>query len=181
MEQKANKPNSRAVVLIALHVLLLVYSLCGFFSKNASRQPFMSFEFCAFYAGMLAILVVYAIGWQQILKRLPLTVAFANKAITVVWGIIWGAVFFQEAITLPMIIGAIIVMAGIVLFSIADGEERQAAEAEERLVAESEERQVADGGEGPVANGEEAHVADGEVRQAAEVEVRQDEPLGGGA
>ena len=181
MEQKANKPNSRAVVLIALHVLLLVYSLCGFFSKNASRQPFMSFEFCAFYAGMLAILVVYAIGWQQILKRLPLTVAFANKAITVVWGIIWGAVFFQEAITLPMIIGAIIVMAGIVLFSIADGEERQAAEAEERLVAESEERQVADGGEGPVANGEEAHVADGEVRQAAEVEERQDEPLGGGA
>ena len=132
MEQKANKPNSRAVVLIALHVLLLVYSLCGFFSKNASRQPFMSFEFCAFYAGMLAILVVYAIGWQQILKRLPLTVAFANKAITVVWGIIWGAVFFQEAITPPMIVGAIIVMAGIVLFSIADGEERQAAEAEER-------------------------------------------------
>lgn len=173
MEQKANKPNSRAVVLIALHVLLLVYSLCGFFSKNASRQPFMSFEFCAFYAGMLAILVVYAIGWQQILKRLPLTVAFANKAITVVWGIIWGAVFFQEAITLPMIIGAIIVMAGIVLFSIADGEERQAAEAEERLVAESEGCQAVGGDESPI--------VDGEVRQAAEVEVRQDEPLGGGA
>ena len=157
MEQKANKPNSRAVVLIALHVLLLVYSLCGFFSKNASRQPFMSFEFCAFYAGMLAILVVYAIGWQQILKRLPLTVAFANKAITVVWGIIWGAVFFREAITLPMIIGAIIVMAGIVLFSIADGEERQAAEAEERLIA--------DGGVNLIADGEE----------------HQDEPRGGGA
>ena len=165
MEQKANKPNSRAVVLIALHVLLLVYSLCGFFSKNASRQPFMSFEFCAFYAGMLAILVVYAIGWQQILKRLPLTVAFANKAITVVWGIIWGAVFFQEAITLPMIIGAIIVMAGIVLFSIADGEERQAA----------------DGGESPVANGEEAPVANDGESSAAEAEERQDEPLGGGA
>lgn len=165
MEQKANKPNSRAVVLIALHVLLLVYSLCGFFSKNASRQPFMSFEFCAFYAGMLAILVVYAIGWQQILKRLPLTVAFANKAITVVWGIIWGAVFFQEAITPPMIVGAIIVMAGIVLFSIADGEERQAAEAQERQAAE----------------GEEHKVAEGEGFQAAEGEERQDEPQGGGA
>jgi len=129
MDSKPRKLNSRAVVLIALHVLLLVYSLCGFFSKNASRQPFMSFEFCAFYAGMLAILVVYAIGWQQILKRLPLTVAFANKAVTVIWGIVWGAVFFQEPITPLMIVGAAIVMAGIVLFSIADGEERRAEDA----------------------------------------------------
>ena len=122
------KLNKHATVLIALHILLLVYSLCGFFSKNASRQPFMSFEFCAFYADMLAILVFYAIGWQQILKHLPLTVAFANKSITVVWGIVWGAVFFQEPITIPMIVGAILVMAGIVLFSIADGEERAAQE-----------------------------------------------------
>lgn len=129
MDSQPRKLNSRAVVFIALHVLLLVYSLCGFFSKNASRQPFMSFEFCAFYAGMLAILVVYAIGWQQILKRLPLTVAFANKAVTVIWGIVWGAVFFQEPVTPLMIVGAVIVMAGIVLFSIADGEERRAEDA----------------------------------------------------
>ena len=125
MNDDTSNPRSRALVLIALHVLLLVYSLCGFFSKNASRQPFLSFEFCAFYAGMLAILVVYAIGWQQILKRMPLTVAFANKAITVVWGIVWGAVFFQEAITPLMIVGAVLVMAGVVLFSIADNEENR--------------------------------------------------------
>ena len=85
----------------------------------------MSLEFCLFYTGMLAVLVVYAIGWQQILKHLPLTVAFANKSITVIWGIIWGAVFFGEQITPTMIVGAVVVMAGIVLFSIADGEERK--------------------------------------------------------
>ena len=60
--------NTRALALIALHILLFVYSFSGFFSKNASRQPFMSLEFCLFYAGMLAILLIYAIGWQQILK-----------------------------------------------------------------------------------------------------------------
>ena len=125
MSSQRKRSNSQAIVLIVLHLLLLVYSLCGFFSKNASRQPFMSFEFCAFYAGMLIILVIYAIGWQQILKRLPLTLAFANKAITIVWGIVWGAVFFQEAITLPMVIGGALVMAGVVLFSIADGEEKR--------------------------------------------------------
>ena len=129
---------------------------------------------------MLANLVVYAIGWQQILKRLPLTVAFANKAITVVWGIIWGAVFFQEAITPPMIVGAIIVMAGIVLFSIADGEERQAAEAKERLLAESEGRLAAEGKKLQANGSADLLAAEGEERQASEGERRQDEPQGGG-
>lgn len=124
-DKATKRVNSRAGVLIALHVLLLIYSLSGFFSKNASRQPFLSFEFCALYAGMLAILVVYAFGWQQILKRMPLTLAFANKAITIVWGIVWGVVFFGETVTAPMVIGAVIVIAGVVLFSIADGEQQE--------------------------------------------------------
>ena len=113
-------------MLIALHVLLLIYSLSGFFSKNASRQPFLSFEFCAFYIGMLAILMIYAFGWQQILKRMPLTLAFANKAVTIVWGMLWGVVFFGEVITIPMVVGAIMVIVGVVLFSFADKEQDDA-------------------------------------------------------
>lgn len=126
------KLNSRAVTLIALHVLLFVYSLSGLFSKNASMQPFLSFEFCALYAGMLAVLAIYAIGWQQILKRLPLTLAFANKAITVVWGIVLGALFFGESVTWPMIVGAVLVIAGVVLFSIADNEDKANEEGDAR-------------------------------------------------
>ena len=122
------KLNSRALTLIALHVLLFVYSLSGLFSKNASMQPFLSFEFCALYAGMLIVLAIYAIGWQQILKRLPLTLAFANKAITIVWGIVLGALVFGESITWPMIVGAILVIAGVVLFSIADNEDNATGE-----------------------------------------------------
>ena len=119
-DTRNRRPNSRALALIALHLLLLIYSLSGFFSKNASTKPFLSFEFCALYAGMLFVLVVYAIGWQQILKRLPLTLAFANKAVTIVWGIVWGAVFFGETITWQMILGGVIVMAGVALFGYAD-------------------------------------------------------------
>lgn len=63
----------------------------------------------------------YAIGWQQIIKRLPLTTAFANKAVTVVWGIIWGAVFFQEKVTIGKVIGAILVILGVVVYANADG------------------------------------------------------------
>lgn len=125
---RSGRGSTRAVVLMALHVLLFVFSLSGFFSKSAAAQPFMSVEFVALYAGMLFILAVYAVGWQQILKRLPLTVAFANKAITIVWGIVWGVLFFGETLTWQMVVGACIVIAGVVLFSIADGEDQREAD-----------------------------------------------------
>ena len=63
----------------------------------------------------IAILGIYAIFWQQILKIFSLTTAFLNKAVTIVWGMIWGALFFSEEIKINMIIGAIIVLIGIVL------------------------------------------------------------------
>ena len=66
------------------------------------------------------LLGFYAIGWQQIIKRLPLTTAFANKAVTVVWGIIWGAVFFHESITVGKVIGAALVIVGVVIYARAD-------------------------------------------------------------
>lgn len=126
-QSKKVNVNSRAMVLIALHILLFFYSFSGFTSKFAAQQPAGSFEFFAWYGAMLAVLAVYAIGWQQILKRLPLTVAFANKAITVVWGIVWGVLLFGETVTLPMVIGGVVVIAGVVLFAVADGEERRDA------------------------------------------------------
>lgn len=122
-EEKSGK-NRTPLVLIALHVLLLVYSFSGIFSKNASAQPFLSPMFCILYAGTIVILGIYAVGWQQIIKRLPLTLAFANKAVTVVWGIVWGALLFGETITWQMVVGGIVVIAGVALFGYADAREQ---------------------------------------------------------
>ena len=71
---------------------------------------------------LLAALVVYAFGWQQVIKHLPLTTAYANKAITVVWGILLGFLLFGESITLRQFIGAAVIIVGIVLFVRADNE-----------------------------------------------------------
>ena len=98
---------------IYLHVLLLLYSFCGVFSKLATQNDFMSLKFCVFYGTSLIILGIYAIFWQQILKKFSLTTAFFNKAITIIWGMIWGVLFFGEVITLNMIVGTIIVLIGI--------------------------------------------------------------------
>lgn len=69
---------------------------------------------------MIAILGVYAIAWQQIIKHIPLTTAFCNKAVGIVWGIMWGALIFKEAIKWNMILGAVIVIAGVIIVVTAD-------------------------------------------------------------
>lgn len=108
--------------LFVLHIMLMFYSMSGIFSKLASQQKFLSVKFCFFYLCIIGLLGLYAVGWQQIIKRLPLTTAFANKAITIVWGIIWGALFFHESITVGKIIGALMVVLGVVMYAKADKE-----------------------------------------------------------
>lgn len=114
---------SRGKTLLALHALLALYSLCSICGKLAAGFEFMSPGFVLCYGGMIGVLGVYAIGWQQVIKRMPLTSAYANKAVTIVWGIVWGVLLFREAVTPAKLIGAAVVLAGVVLFSVADGEE----------------------------------------------------------
>ena len=110
--------------LLILHVLLVLYSLTGIFSKLAGGQRVFSFEFIKYYLIEFAILFFYAIGWQQVIKQLPLTVAFANKAVTVIWGLIWGVCFFHETVTAGKIAGTLLIMAGVVIYAKDSGGEQ---------------------------------------------------------
>lgn len=103
--------------LVALHTMLVFYSLSSVCAKIASGFDFMSVGFIGCYGGMIALLGIYAIGWQQVIKRLPLTFAYANKAVTVAWGIVWGVLVFNEPISPVKLFGAAVVLAGVVLFS----------------------------------------------------------------
>ena len=82
----------------------------------AGRQEFLSVPFFAFYGALIVILFVYAIIWQQVLKRISLVVAYACKGIGIIYGIIWGVVFFKEEITWNMIAGAVLVLIGVYIF-----------------------------------------------------------------
>lgn len=106
--------------LLLLHMLLMVYSTSGIFSKLAAKECFLSPLFCIYYSVILILLGIYAAGWQQIIKRLPLTTAFANKAVTVAWGMIWGRLLFHEQITVGKASGAGLVILGIILYAKGD-------------------------------------------------------------
>lgn len=86
----------------------------------AGKSEFLSIRFFFFYGLVLMNLFVYAIVWQQILKKLPLVTAFANKAVTVIWGMLWGMLIFKEKITGWNVLGAAIIMVGIFLVVNAD-------------------------------------------------------------
>jgi len=113
-------PRSGIRWIILMHALFLLYSAGSICSKLAAGAPFMSVKFVLLYSFVIIILACYAIGWQQVIKHVPLSTAYANKSITIAWGILWGLVFFQERITLGKMIGALIVIAGVVLFTGAD-------------------------------------------------------------
>ena len=106
--------------LLILHILLAIYSLSAICSKMAAYQPVLSFWFIFWYGLVILNLGIYAIVWQQIIKHLPLNTAYANKAVTIAWGILWGALFFQETVKWNMIAGALIVIIGVIVVVRAD-------------------------------------------------------------
>ena len=133
----------KAKYLIILHIILALFSISAIFSKLAAleegpgratglllsgdREGFMQalpVKWMIYYGAVLLFLFVYAIAWQQIIKMMPIVTAYANKAVMVIWGIIWGLIFFGEKITLPKVIGAVIIIAGVYLVVTGDEEER---------------------------------------------------------
>lgn len=119
----------RGATYLLLHLLLVLYSLCSIFGKLAAGQEFMSLGFVLYYGGMILVLGLYALGWQQVIKRLPLTTAYANRAITVVWGIVWGVLLFGERLSPQKVVGALVVLVGVALFATSpDGEGEQGGE-----------------------------------------------------
>ena len=117
--------NPKIKYLIILHILLGVYSLTGVASKYAAGEEFMSVGFLFFYGLVLLGLFIYAFAWQQIIKHMPLITAYANKGVTVIWGIIWGYFIFREEVTVKKLAGAAVIILGVVLIVTGDAAEEQ--------------------------------------------------------
>lgn len=69
----------------------------------------------------VAVLGVYAILWQQLIKHFQLSIAYANKATTLLWSLVWSTLLFHEAVTPAKLIGVCMVIVGIIILNGGSG------------------------------------------------------------
>ena len=110
-------------IYLLLQGLMLLFSLSTVFAKVAAGYPMRSWGFLFYYGLVIAVLGLYAILWQQVVKHMPLTSAYAGKAVTVVWGMLWGVVLFHESLSPVQWLGGAVIVAGVVLYALADKED----------------------------------------------------------
>lgn len=108
--------------IFLLQAVFFIYSINSIVAKLASAQERFSMAFIMLYGLELVILGVYAILWQQIIKKFELSVAYANKAVTLIWAMIWGSLIFKEQITLFKVGGILLVIVGIIILNGSEGE-----------------------------------------------------------
>lgn len=112
-EKKAKKLSIKQI--LALQIVVLIYTLATVAAKYASGYDFMSFGFIGFYGVEIFILGIYAILWQQLIKKVDLSVAYANKAFGIFWSLVWAVLLFKETVTIKNVIGVCMVFAGVMV------------------------------------------------------------------
>lgn len=106
-------------LFIFLQFAVMIYSVNTVVAKFVARESWFSLRFISLYLLEFVVLGIYAILWQQIIKRVELSVAYANKAMTLMWSLVWGVVLFREGVTFLKVAGVLLVIAGTVLLNLS--------------------------------------------------------------
>ena len=114
MEKKKNKGKKvfRLRHVLILQAVIVIYTLSSVMAKLASGEEPFSVPFLLFYLAELVILGVYAVLWQQMIKKFELSVAYTNRAMALLWSMLWAVVLFHDRVTVKNVIGVAIVIAG---------------------------------------------------------------------
>lgn len=131
-EGKRMVDNSKLKNMLLLHFALFLYAAVGIFQKLSAQclancQTDYSLSNRSFFLALVyfaitaAIIAVYALLWQVVLKKTPLNIAYANKGICTIWTALFGFLLFQERLTPGKAIGLLIVLIG-VFFVVTDNE-----------------------------------------------------------
>ena len=98
-------------------IINMLYACVGICTKKAALQSPMSWWYWLWFAGAVAVIGIYAMLWQQVLKRIELGTAYMFKGTSLIFTMLIAALLFGEAITVPNIIGSVIIIVGIVFLA----------------------------------------------------------------
>ena len=102
---------------LALVGVNLIYACTSICTKMASRQEMMSWPYLLWIAGAVGVMGVYALLWQQVITRMPISTAYMFKGTSLVFVLLFSALLFGEGISTNNLIGSAIIIAGIVLYA----------------------------------------------------------------
>ena len=97
---------------LMLGLAYFVYSFVSVAAKVAANQAYF-FMVVMYVLLEVALLGIYAILWQQILKKISLVVAMSCKGISLILTLAWSVMFFSEEITFYNIVGSLFILVGI--------------------------------------------------------------------
>lgn len=97
--------------IVILQLIIMIYTFSSICAKLASGQETI-FRLLLFTGLEFLCLAVYAVLWQQAIKKFDLSVAYANRAMVLLWSMIWAVLVFHDTITLKNILGVGLVIAG---------------------------------------------------------------------
>ena len=100
-------------MLLLMQLAVCIYTCSGIAAKLASRYSFMSKGFILCYGAEILLLGIYAIFWQQIIKRADISVAYANRAAAIFWSTLWAVLIFGEKLSVQNVAGIVIIFLGI--------------------------------------------------------------------
>lgn len=95
----------------------LLYACVSIFTKFASQQEMMSAKYLLGLGGAICVMGLYAIFWQQILRRIELSTAYMFKGTSLIFVMLLAALLFCETITWTNILGAVIIIGGITMYA----------------------------------------------------------------
>lgn len=102
------------LILVGINML---YACVGICTKMAAMQQAGSWSYLLWFGGAVAIIGAYAILWQQVLRHIELSTAYMFKGTTLIFTMLIAALLFGEDITIPNIVGSLIIITGITLLA----------------------------------------------------------------
>ncbi|RKM59499.1 transporter [Butyrivibrio sp. XB500-5] len=113
------------VDILQIQSAVVIYSLSTVAANLASKHAFLSWKYILFFGLEFFILGVYAIVWQQMIKKFQLSIAYANKALTLMWSMLWNFVIFSQGITPWKVVGVVLVVIGVMVMNLSSEEEKE--------------------------------------------------------
>ena len=107
--------------ILLLEISVIVYSLSTVAGNLAGQNKFLSTKYILFFGLEFVILAVYAVLWQQVIKRFELSIAYCNKSVTLLWSMLWNFLIFSQGITPGKVFGVLLVMAGVIVMNMGEG------------------------------------------------------------